>query len=289
MRPRRDLTAAALDAARCGWHVFPLCPGRKRPRAAASDWEHRATTDPERIQRWWARHPADNVGIATGPSGLVVLDLDTARGGDEPPPEWPDATSGQDVLTALGRRHGHALGRTYSVVTPSGGRHLYYRMPTSGPELRNTAGRLGWKIDTRAHGGYVVAAGSTVDGRDYVAIDTTGPIDLPTWLARLLAPPRAPRPARRPTEPVGQAYVRAALAGEVQRVLDAPAGTRNRALNAAAWNLGRHVATGALAREVAENALCEAGIAAGYRDGPRAVAAVVRAALDARLRRGVAS
>jgi hypothetical protein len=285
----RDLTAPALDAACRGWRVFPLCPGRKRPRAAAADWETRATTDPDRIGRWWTRHPADNVGIATGPSGLVVLDLDTARPDDTPPAEWPDAGSGLDVLAALGLRHGHAFARTWTVATPSGGRHLYYRHPTSGPELRNTAGRLGWKIDTRAHGGYVVAAGSTVDGRDYVTTDDTDPIELPGWLARLLAPPPAPRSARPSTRSRARGYVQAALAGEVQRVLDAPEGTRNRALNAAAWNLGRHVAAGALPREVAETALCEAGIAAGYRDGPRAVAAVVRAGLDARLRRGVAS
>lgn len=70
----------------------------------------------------------------------------------------------------------------------------------------------------------------------------------------------------------------------MQRVLDARAGTRNWALNTAAWNLGRLVADGLLDRNEVEDTLCHAGVAAGYRDGPRAVAAVVRCALDARLR-----
>lgn len=49
------------------------------------------------------------------------------------------------------------------MITPSGGAHLYYRAP-EGAELRNTCGRLGWRIDTRAHGGYVLAAGSRLSG-----------------------------------------------------------------------------------------------------------------------------
>lgn len=41
---------------------------------------------------------------------------------------------------------------TYTVATPSGGTHLYFRQP-SGAELRNTPATLGWRIDTRGHGG----------------------------------------------------------------------------------------------------------------------------------------
>lgn len=287
----RDLTNAALDAAAQGWHVFPLVPGRKHPRKAAADWERRATTDPERIQRWWAAHPADNIGIATGPSGLVVVDLDSAKPGDTPPESWRDASGGRDVFNRLATDAGHSIDDpTRVVATPSGGWHRYYRAPEGdGPWRRNTAGRVGWKIDTRARGGYVVAAGSVVAGRPYTVTNPAPPGELPDWLARRLTPP--PLPARRPSRPPSRrrGYVAAALAGEVQRVLDAPAGQRNAALNAAGWNLGRLVAAGTLPRQVAEDALCEAGVASGYQDGPRAVAAVVRAALDARIRRGVAS
>ena len=48
--------------------------------------------------------------------------------------------------------------------------HTYYQAP-NGMRLRNNGGErgrgLGWKIDTRAHGGQVLAAGSIVAGRSY--------------------------------------------------------------------------------------------------------------------------
>lgn len=73
---------AALDAASRDWRVFPLIPGDKRP--AISEWETRATTDPDRITRAWSV-AAYNVGIATGPSGLIVIDLDKPKHpGDTP-------------------------------------------------------------------------------------------------------------------------------------------------------------------------------------------------------------
>ena len=130
--PAADRAAAALlNAARwCagrGWHVFPLRPGDKRPafpdhkaedctgtdlrcRGGHQGWEPRATTDPGRIGRAWARTPY-NIGIACGPSGLLVIDLDTPKPGEVPPPEWalPGITDGADVLAALCERHGQPL------------------------------------------------------------------------------------------------------------------------------------------------------------------------------------
>ena len=78
---RPQLVDDAQAAAGRGWRVFPLVPGRKQPRKAATDWETVATSDAERIARWWAVHPADNVAVATGPSGLVVVDLDVSESG----------------------------------------------------------------------------------------------------------------------------------------------------------------------------------------------------------------
>ena len=71
------LLGAALDAADRGWHVFPLVPAGKVP--LLRSWEQRATTDKRQIYRWWADVEA-NVGVATGRSGLVVIDLDDGRG-----------------------------------------------------------------------------------------------------------------------------------------------------------------------------------------------------------------
>ena len=188
--PAADRTAAALlNAARwCAardWHVFPLRPGDKRPafpdhkaedctgtdprcRSGHQGWEPRATTDPGRIGRAWARTPY-NIGIACGPSGLLVIDLDKPKPGEVPPPQWalPGVTDGADVLAALCERHGQPFPcETFIVRTRRGGLHLYFTAPP-GVRLGNTAGDsergLGWLIDTRGHGGYVVAPGSFVD------------------------------------------------------------------------------------------------------------------------------
>jgi hypothetical protein len=206
---RLALPHAALDAAARGWHVFPLRPGDKRP--AVTDWETRATTDPERIARCWA-HASYNIGLATGPSGLVVVDLDMPKGpADVPPADWalPGVTSGADVLAVLCERHNQAYpGDTFTVRTWSGGTHLYFTAPEGEP-LRNTSGDkgngLGWKIDTRAHGGYVVAPGSTFADHPYETARDAPVAPLPGWLAELLRPAPLPsadtrhgRPRHRP-------------------------------------------------------------------------------------------
>lgn len=272
---------AAQAAVAMGWRVFPLAPGRKIPRRAARDWEHKATDDADRVARWWGRHPADNIGIATGPCGLVVVDLDVPKPGDKSAPDpWGPATHGVEVFDTIAA--GQDLPATWTVATPTGGWHRYYR-PPAGVELRNTAGRLGWKIDTRAHGGFVVAAGSIVDGRPYRLHDDTPPAELPAWLLQLLTP--TPVTSTRPTRPVPRArgYVATALAAEVRAVLDAAPGTRNHRLNAAAWSLARFVAQGVVARHVIEHALQAAGEATGL--SPSETAATVQSALNARARR----
>jgi hypothetical protein len=280
------MVTAALDAAARGWRVFPLAPGRKVPRRQLEAWETKATTDPDRIERWWARNPHDNIGIACGPSGLVVVDLDTAKPGDTPP-SWARTGGGAAVLAQLVNEREMDLEPTWTVDTPSGGRHLYYRAP-DWVELRNTAGKIGWRIDTRAAGGFVVAAGSRSGGGRYDVADRSDPAEMPEWMAALAAPPTQ-RVRVRFARPVTRArgYVATALTAELQRVLDAPSGTRNNTLYSAAWALGRFVAQGVIDRHVIEDALQHAGEATGL--GAREVAATVRSALDARLRRGPAA
>src|SRR6266702_2051168 len=246
---------AALDHARRGWRVFPLRPGDKRP--AIKDWETRATTDRERITRAWRAGPF-NIGIATGPSGLVVLDLDQPKPGAIPPAAWrhPGIRDGGDVLAVLADANDQPLpAETYTVRTCSDGTHLYFTAPP-GVSLRNSAGRLGWLIDTRAHGGYVVGAGSSVHRRPYSVAHDTMPATLPSWLAeRLTDPEPTPKPTAATPVQTPPAYAAAALRGELDRVLAAGEGTRNHTLNAAAFALGQLVAGGLLARQLAKDAL----------------------------------
>lgn len=281
------LLHSALAAAGRGWHVFPLRPGTKRPALHGETscprtgpcttdhlkWEQRATTDPDRIRTAWAQAPY-NVGIACGPSGLLVVDLDMPK--DNSGTGAPD---GAATFGALCERHGQPVPRTRTVRTASGGRHLYFTAPAAA-RLHNTAGTLAPLVDTRAWGGYVVAAGSTVDGARY---ETVGPAlmrPLPNWLKALVVPPHpVNRPAAVPdTRQHRTPYVAAALTQETTAVTTAPEGRRNTALLRAARALGRFVASGDLTRPEVEAALQGAGEAAGL---PAAECrATLRSALD---------
>lgn len=296
-----EVAGAALACAARGWHVFPLRPRDKRPLSGFTDWEAHATTDAARIRAFWERGPAFNVAVACGASGLVVVDLDTPKPGETPPGEWdmPGVNDGADVLAVLAERYGEAFPLdTFTVTTRRrGGMHLYFTAPP-GAELRNTSGRhrtgLGWLIDTRAAGGYVVAPGSFVDLPDgtgpYQVANSAPPAPLPAWLARLLTSAPAPTPLLGAQGVAGTvadlpAYVQAALKGEAARVTDAVTGGRNHALNKAAYNLGRLAAAGALDTELAASVLYEAA-AVHFCTGPNAFTpadarATIRSALAA--------
>jgi hypothetical protein len=123
-----------------------------------------------------------NIGIACGPSRLVVIDLDIPH--EEQPGKLAaaPAAAGTNALTALCDRHRQPFPLpTYAVDTPSGGCHLYYAAPST--RVRNSAGRLGPLIDIRADGGYVIGAGSHVGVRAYRASDERTPVPLPRWIA----------------------------------------------------------------------------------------------------------
>jgi hypothetical protein len=296
------LLAAALAAADCGWHVIPLRPDGKRPafpdhdaqhctgrdarcRKGHQGWETRATTDPDRIRRAWSSRPY-GIGVACGPSGLLVVDLDRPKPGQEPPAEWrlDGVADGSDVLAVLADRAGQPFpGDTYAVRSGRRGTHLYFTRPAS-VRLGNSAGDrsgLGWLVDTRGAGGYVVAAGSTVDGRSYDVLADREPAALAEWLTDRLAS-TAHAPALRPVLAAGDrlpAYLRAAVAGEVARVAAAAEGSRSHTLFVAACALGQLVAGGALPAELVTAELHQAATSAGLH--PAETAATIRSGLRA--------
>ncbi|MGW4915315.1 bifunctional DNA primase/polymerase [Streptomyces albidoflavus] len=280
------LLTAALAAAERGWPVFPLRPGGKRPAlhpetrcphtgACASGhvtWEHRATTDPDRIRAAWTTGDW-NVGLATGPARLVVVDLDKPKDGT-------DAPDGAANFSALCERAGQPVPTTRTVRTASGGTHLYFSAP-DGTHLRNTAGTLGPLIDTRAHGGYVLAPGSVINGRPYRVEGPALIRPLPGWLLERLAPPH-PRPDTVATVvPLPRAGGRLAtvvLDRETTKVRQAAEGSRNATLLACVRAVGRFVAWGDLDRTHVETAFQAEGEAVGL---PAAeVTATIRSALD---------
>lgn len=171
----------ALDYANRGWRVIPIRPGEKHP--PIPRWQEAATTDPETILTWWTGpYTNHGIGIATGPgSGIFVLDIDDK-----------EHNRGYDTLADLETKHGR-LPETLTVITGSGGNHLYFAYPEH-QIIRNDAGRrLGPGLDVRGEGGQVVAPGSThPNGTTYefdADTEHLTPAQAPQWLLELLKEP----------------------------------------------------------------------------------------------------
>ena len=140
--PGEIVREAALSYASQGMHVFP-CSSDKKP---ITKWRkggpgHVATTDPEQIKRWFGRDsqfPDAVIGVATGPSNLLVLDVDTHKGAD---PKVLEEQYGEFPLTLR-------------QDTPSGGYQLFFAADDA--RARTTGSVLAVGIDTRGIGGMTV-------------------------------------------------------------------------------------------------------------------------------------
>ncbi|MEU7418447.1 bifunctional DNA primase/polymerase [Streptomyces antibioticus] len=289
--PRPALLRAALDAAEHGWPVIPLrprskvpalhgerrCPGTGECTDRHRTFEQRATTDPSRIERCWATGPF-NVGIATGPAGLLVVDLDTLKPTDE-----KDAPDGAANFRALCERSGHAVPATRRIRTPSGGEHLYFTAPI-GVRFTNTTGTLTPKVDTRAWGGQVVAPGSSTPHGPYTVLEDVPVTYLPEWLQKALTAPH--RSATAPILPTlardTSRYAAVALEREVAAVAATREGGRQAQLLRAVRAVGRFVAWGDLDRATVEAAFTCGGESAGLP--PAECRATIRKALDYSIR-----
>ena len=129
-----------------------------------------ATTDVGRIEAWWRAHPTANVGLACGPSQLIVLDVDPRNHGD-------------DELAALLAQEGETLPDTWTVGTSRGGVHHYFRWPAETPDdpLPRFVRNLCPGVEVKGAGGYVVTPKSLhVTGDRYQFLIGAGPTDLPT-------------------------------------------------------------------------------------------------------------
>lgn len=257
---RAELLDTALSAAVRGWHVFPCLPGRKQP-ALRANWQGIATTDPTRIRTWWRKIPY-NIGIACGPSGLVVLDLDVPGHGVGQ--AAANVASGAQSLAELCIQHDEPYpSNTMVVQTPSGGYHLYYQSPQE--RIPNSAGKLAPRVDVRGAGGYVIARGSRTSEGAYETIRPRTPAPLPAWIGKLARQPDSPlvRPAGPRPISDGSAYADAVLGYEVENVAKAKEGNRNDTLFKSARSLGQLVAGGVLGVDIVRAELAQAAETAG--------------------------
>lgn len=253
---------AAVQAAQRGWHVFPVCPGDKRP--AVERWEQQASADPETVcQEFTGRWSGCNYGIACGPSGLVVIDLDLSEQGN-----------GEVQFVELCRAAG--LGEvpaTLIIRTPRGGLHLFFS--AVGTNVRNSVGRLASAIDVRAAGGFAVGPGSVlderaydkpvtlIDGGRYTVVREAPVAPLPAWLAERAAPAPAPDETSTTATSRSPAPTRARLVGLVAEVLSAPLGRRNNTLFWASCRASEMVAAGEVDVGAVRNLLLRAAAETG--------------------------
>jgi bifunctional DNA primase/polymerase-like protein len=311
--------AVARWCAGQGWPVHPLAPGRKTPAAncpacrdkgrshRAQDCSclpagrpchgfHAATLNPGLIDAWWGAEASAGVGIACGPAGLVVIDVDAHAA---PVPDrnrllpgiaihesvdLQGLASGFDTLALLaalrGRPDPSRDEDTLRVRTPSGGLHIWYRNACPGVRFRCSTGSslrvaLAWQVDVRAHGGYIVAPGTrTRDGVYRAEGAARLPAPLPGWLRDELARtghviaaerprPPVPGPRSRRGRPAAAARVLEPLVEQVEQCALAPEGTGfTEKLNRAAYTAGGLVAAGHLGHEAARSQLLQAAAAA---------------------------
>ncbi|MGB7324115.1 MAG: bifunctional DNA primase/polymerase, partial [Rubripirellula sp.] len=166
-----ELLEAAIRYADLGYAVFPCATGLN-PTPQTKRGFKDASTNHDRINDWWARHPDANVGLAT--QGLLVVDVD---GPDNP---W------------LTNERANELGNLPTASTPRGGCHLVFRRPRD-VRWRCSVGRLAPQVDVRTDGGYIVVAPSKrpdgkyqwLEGRE-LNVPADQLCEPPRWLADAL-------------------------------------------------------------------------------------------------------
>jgi len=273
--PQPNLGEAAAVYALKGWSVFPLhgistdgrctcgkpeceSPG-KHPRTARGF--HDATTDVAKIEAWWHKWLAANIGVATGvQSGIFALDVDSRQAAEALKAEGRPIPEGALI---------QSTGRGWQVI---------FSHP--GFKVKNSSGELAPDIDVRGDGGYIVAPPSRhANGKVYTWKAGEEPGDAPKWLIDLLqqngrpngvtsqdtVPKALQTVSNPPATERARAYVTAALEAEWAKVREARKGSRNARLNGAAFALGQLAGVG-LSIDEAQSALVSAAIVAGLSE-----------------------
>ncbi len=275
---------AALALVLQGWPIFPCDPATKAPLVVGGF--KAATTDERKIRARWERWPQAMIGVPTGQAcGFWALDLDLRA----------DGRDGIAQMTLMEDSHG-TLPRGPVALTPSGGRHHFFRYDADRP-ITNRSGRLPFGIDVRGNGGYICVAPSVrADGAAYcweVSPDDVNFPDAPDWLIDLLASPPSnicntevtPEtgaaldsvPAMGLDNPRLQAWVESAFRQEIKALAHCIEGRRNEQLNRSAFAIYQLVASGWIKDDEAHTALLDAAAACGVLkdDGRKRVLATI--------------
>ena len=166
-----DKRAWALFLAARGLPVFRLKTNSKDP--LEEGWTEHATTDRETIERWWSAPDGTstehNIGIRTG-EGWAAIDADCKPKHNKDGTPKLDEKGNQVFgwgLIALAGWDIDDMPDGYRQTTTTGGRHVILRLP-DGVEVKNSTSKIAPDVDVRGWHGYVVGAGSTINGKPYV-------------------------------------------------------------------------------------------------------------------------
>lgn len=161
----------ALWYAEQGFSVLPLQVNGKAPMTTnlfPSGFKS-ATTDKNTLAVHWKQYPTSNVGLGIS-KDLIIMDIDVHN------------ENGFDSLAVLEKEFGK-LPATFSVDTPTGGKHYYFKLPEGVTIDRQINAFKGIDLLTN---GYVVASPSVINGKKYTV--SSGSIEsiayLPNWLLK---------------------------------------------------------------------------------------------------------
>jgi hypothetical protein len=281
-----------------GWHTLLLGPTRKpfrncpacrpddhgapnpdyQPHAGVIDCPHpldichgyqAASLDEDHVLELLDRHPDANLGVSTGPSRLVIVDVDANRRGEPVPEKFRDTVGindGWDVFALALERYKAAWPDTLLVGTPSGGAHLWFRLP-DGVTVLSKSGAFGWLVDVKASRAYITAPGTRTTAGEYRRFgDVMDPIPAPDWLMhhlRVTGHFPAPRPKPKPriirtrTDRDGAGQER--LDRIAATLESAPSGTGHGALCTATTAAAHLVADELVAEHEARDVIADAG------------------------------
>lgn len=116
-------------AARFGMHLIPLQPKSKLP--VQADWGHNTLSDPDEASCYFEQHPAQNLGVALGPSRLCSLDIDCLD-------------SFRTICENFGIELGQLIRDTPTIQGASKGMRLMFRVPAN---VELPYAKLNWKRD----------------------------------------------------------------------------------------------------------------------------------------------
>ena len=277
---KTSLKSIALSHASNGFYVIPLIENDKRP--LISDWQKRATTNTLQINAWWDDNPKANIGIVCQVSNLIIIDLDIAKG-EDPPIKWSglQVKNGEDVFMSICKKHNDLSAfDTYTVITPSGGKHLYF-YDQNEPIKQGSEVNGWWRVDTRSRGGYIVAEGSQIfdsnskQPRSYSSINASQEIlILPDWLRKELTPDlsksvfsksfsRLNSKAINPNSNFTPNKAEEILIRRCDLIKNTKKGTRHQDLLKHSCFIGKIIASGSLDELQAKNRLLDAALDSG--------------------------